>query len=133
MFRRGPAVAVSLVLAAGVLSLAPSAVAGDGGTAKDKDPCSDASTVKLKVEATSADRLLATGVVYSDDGNLWDWAFRHDGDVSADGTAKADGDGEGKSFRLSRTMVDFAGAKDYITFRAENRHTGEVCRAELQF
>jgi len=131
MFRRGPAVAVSLVLAAGVLSLAPSAAAGDGGTAKDKDPCSGAGAVKLKVDPVSNDRLDVTGVVYSSGDDLWDWVFRHDGDVSADGTARADGDGEGRSFRVNRDMVDFNGERDYIVFRAENRNTGEICRAEL--
>ena len=132
MFRRGPAIALSLVLSAWLL-VAPRAEAGDGGTAKDKDPCSGASAVKLKVDPLGNDRLDVTGVVYSNDDDQWDWVFRHDGDVSADGTARADGDGEGKSFRVNRDMVDFNGERDYIVFRAENRHNGEICRAELNF
>ena len=131
MFRRGPAVAVSLVLAAGVLSLAPSAAAGDGGTAKDVDPCAPGK-VKLKVDPVN-DLFEVTGVIYSDDDDTWSWRFRHDGDISYQGESKADGDGVGKSFRVVKTMVNFPGAADYIVFRAENQHTGEACRAELSY
>lgn len=133
MFRRGPAIVLSLVLSAAALVLAPGAGASDGGTAKDVDPCSDAAKVKLKAEPFGDDRIETTGVVYSSGDDTWDWRFRHDDDISAKGEAKADGDGDGKSFRIVRTMVNFPGAADFIVFRAENQRTGEVCRAELSY
>ncbi|MFC4785059.1 hypothetical protein ACT8ZV_11315 [Nocardioides sp. MAHUQ-72] len=102
MFRRGPAIVLSLVLGAAALVTAPCAVAGDGGTAKDKDPCSDSATVKLRVEPYGDDRFEATGVVWSDDEDVWDWRFRHD-DVSARGSVRAkDAD---RSFRMVRTRI----------------------------
>ena len=132
MFRRGPAIVLSLVLSAAALVLAPGAGASDGGTAKDVDPCSDTAKVKLKVAPYGDDRVEATGIVFSDDGNLWDWRFRHNDGISYKGDARADGDGEGRSFTVVRTMVDLSGG-DFIAFRAENQKTGEVCRAELTY
>lgn len=131
MIRRGPAVALSLVLGAGALLSAPGAAVGDSGTAKDVDPCAPGK-VKLKVDPVN-DLFEVTGVIYSDDDDTWSWRFRHDGDISYQGESKADGDGVGKSFRVVKTMVNFPGAADYIVFRAENEHTGEVCRAELNY
>jgi hypothetical protein len=132
MFRRGPAIVLSLVLSAAALVVAPSAMASDGGTAKDTDPCGQGSKVRLRVDTYGDDRVQATGIVFSDDGNMWDWRFRHNDDISYKGEAKADGDGEGRSFTIVRTMVDLGGS-DFIAFRAENQKTGEVCRAELTY
>ena len=132
MFRRGPAIVLSLVLGAAASGMAPSAVADDGGTAKDTDPCGQGSKVRLRVDTYGDDRVQATGIVFSDDGNMWDWRFRHNDDISYKGEAKADGDGEGRSFTIVRTMVDLGGS-DFIAFRAENQKTGEVCRAELTY
>ncbi len=131
MFRRGPAIALSFVLSAAALAVAPSAVAGDGGTAKDTDPCSKSSKVKVKADPFGDDRFEVTGVVFSSDDDSWDWRFKHEEDVSAKGEAKADGDGEGRSFKVVRTMVNFPGASDHIVFRAENQRTGEVCRVDV--
>ncbi len=131
MFRRGPAIVFSLVLGAAALVTAPGAVAGDGGIAKDKDPCSDSATVKLRVEPYGDDRFEVTGTVWSDDEDVWDWRFRHDDDVSAKGSVRAKDDD--RSFRIVRTMVNFSGESDFIAFRAENDRTGEVCRAELTY
>ena len=60
MFRRGPAIVLSLVLSAAALVMAPSAVASDGGTAKDTDPCEKASKVKVKVDDTAARPMAAS-------------------------------------------------------------------------
>lgn len=132
MFRRGPAIVLSLVLSAAALVVAPSAMASDGGAAKDTDPCGQGSKVRLRVDTYGDDRVQATGIVFSDDGNLWDWRFRHNDDISYKGEARADGDGDGRSFTIVRTMVDLGGS-DFIAFRAENQKTGEVCRAELTY
>lgn len=128
--RRGPAIVLSLVLSAAALTFAPSATAGDGGTVKDVDPCSKSSTVKLKVETIDGDRLEVTGIVWSDDDDVWDWKFKHNDDTSYSGDVKAkDAD---KSFKIVRTMVNFNGP-DSIAFRAQNTRSDEVCRAELYY
>lgn len=132
MFRRGLAIVLSVMLSAAALVMAPSATAGDGEAAKDTDPCGQGSKIRLRVDTYGDDRLQATGIVFSDDGNVWDWRFRHNEDISYKGEARADGDGEGRSFTIVRTMVDVSGS-DFIAFRAENQKTGEVCRAELTF
>ena len=131
MFRRGPAIVLSLVLSAAALVVAPGAMASDGGTAKDTDPCEKASKVKVRVDPYGDDRFEVTGIVYSSDDDTWSWRFKHEEDISAKGEAKADGDGEGRSFKVVRTMVNFPGATDHIVFRAENENTGEVCRVDV--
>ncbi len=128
--RHGPAIVLSLALSAAALVLAPSAMAGDGGIVKDTDPCEKSSTVRLKVTMLDDGRLEATGVVWSDDEDVWDWRFKHNDFISADGEVKAkDAD---KSFKIVRTMVNLDGP-DAIVFRAQNRRTDEVCRAELYY
>jgi hypothetical protein len=128
--RRGPAIVLSLVLSAAALTLAPSATAGDGGTVKDVDPCEKASTVKLRVTMLEGGQLEATGIVWSNDEDVWDWRFKHNDSLSYEGDVKAkDAD---KSFKIVRTMVNFDGP-DSIVFRAQNRATDEVCRAELYY
>lgn len=130
ILRHGPAIVLSLVLSAAALVLAPSAMAGDGGIVKDTDPCEKSSTVRLKVETVDGDRLEVTGIVWSDDEDTWDWRFKHQDDVIYEGDVKAkDAD---KSFKIVRTMVNFTGP-DAIVFRAQNRSTDEVCRAELYY
>ena len=128
--RRGPGIVLSLVLSAAAFVLAPSAVADDVGTAKDVDPCSQAATVKLRAAIRDNGRIEIIGTVWSNDDNVWDWRFKHNGDVSFEGAVVADGDQE-KSFRIERTMVP--AAPDNIVFRAENRVNGQVCRAEIDF
>jgi hypothetical protein len=131
MFRRGPAIVLSLVLSAAALAVAPSAQASDGGTAKENNDCDGPSSVKIKAEPNGSDRFDVTGVVYSRGDDTWEWRFKHEEDLSFKGEAKADGDPDGKSFRVTRTMVNFSGAQDHFTFRAENEKTGEVCRVSV--
>ncbi len=128
--RRGPAIVLS-VLSAAALVIAPVAVASDGGTAKDVDQCDKSSTYKLKVTTDADDRLEVTGIVYSNDDDIWDWKLKHNDDVSAKGDVKSNGDGD-KSFKIVRTMVNLTGP-DVIGFRAENQNTGEVCRGEVNY
>lgn len=127
--RRGLAIVLSLVLSAAALALAPSAMAGDGEPAKDKDPCSKTSTVKLRVTPVGTE-FEVVGVVWSDDDDVWDWKMKHNGDESASGDVKAKP--IDKSFKIVRFMLDFAG-EDSFVFRAQNRRTDEVCRAELVY
>jgi len=133
--RRSPAIVLSLVLGAAALSAAP-ALAKDGGTAKDgpvvKD-CDGRSTVRVNVRQAdgNANRFDVIGAVFSDDDDTWDWRMRHNGDVSAQGSVVARDDID-RSFRVTRTMLDFYGTDD-IVFRAENRRTGEVCRVVTDY
>lgn len=139
--RRSAAIVLSLWLSAAALVLTPGVATGDGGTAKEthaketlpeKDtvPCDNASTVRLKVLINDDGRLEATGVVWSDDLDVWVWKFKHNDDLSATGDVKAkDAD---KSFKIVRTMVNFIGP-DTVTFRADNTSTDESCRVTVNY
>lgn len=132
--RRSPAIVLSLVLSSAALAFAPSALASDGGAAKD-DPvkdttsCSDTSRVKIRATVQDDGAIEAVGVVFSDDDDVWSWKFKHNDDFSAMGDVKANENAD-RSFRIVRTMVDFSGPDD-IFFRAENNRTGEVCKLEV--
>lgn len=137
--RRGPAIVLSLVLGAAALSSAPSALASDGGNAKDtevdKSNCGagTSSRAKLKVASLEANnsRLMIIGTVWSDDSDAWDWKLRHNGELSDSGRARGNEDTD-LSFRVNRTMFDGFGTDD-IVFRAENARTGEVCRMLVDY
>jgi hypothetical protein len=132
--RRSPAIVLSLVLSAAALSVAP-ALAKDGGTAKDvsRNDCDGKSWVRLKLDSIdgNSDRFSVTGAVFSDDDDVWSWKMRHDGDLSADGEVRARDDID-RSFRVTRTMLDFYGDDD-VVFRAENERTGEVCKISRDY
>lgn len=135
--RRGPAIVLSLALGAAALSGAP-ALAKDGGATKDGvdwDPC-DAGTAtraKLRVDKVEGNdlRLVVVGSVFSDDADRWDWRFKHNGEVSDEGSARGNENAE-RTFRVVRTMFNGSGVDD-VVFRAENQRTGEVCRATVNF
>lgn len=133
--RRGPAIVLSLALGAAALS-GVSALAKDGGAAKDgpaRVDCSQSSEVRLNVRPIdgNSDRFEVVGAVFSADDDIWEWKMRHDGDVSAQGDVRARDDID-RSFRVSRTMLDFPGT-DNVVFRAENQRTGEVCRYAREY
>lgn len=128
--RRGPAIMLSLVLSAAALALAPGAVAGDGGTVKDVTGCEKDSKAKLKVELQDDNRFEVTGIVWSDDEDIWDWKFKHNGEVAFDGDVKAKD--EDKSFKIVRPMVNFSGPDTFV-FRAQNRQTEEICRVDVVY
>lgn len=130
--RRGLAIVLSLVLSAAALALAPSATAGDGEPAKDKDPCEKSSTVKLRVTPQDDGRFEVVGIVWTEDDDTWDWKMKHEGEVSADGSVKAD-PGADKSFKITRMMINWPDETDSFVFRAQNRRTDEVCRASLVY
>jgi hypothetical protein len=129
--RRSPAIVLSLVLSSAALAMMPSALASDGGAAKDVDDCSDVSTYKLKVSIDDDARLSVVAAVFSENDDVWSWKLRHNGDLSASGEVKARDDID-RSFRVVRTMGNFDGP-DWIAFRAENETTGEVCKGDLYY
>ncbi|GAB6987423.1 hypothetical protein [Nocardioides pyridinolyticus] len=133
--RRGLAIVLSLVLGAAALSGAP-ALAKDGGAAKDgpaRVNCAGSSDVRLTFKGIdgNSDRFIVVGAVFSNDDDIWDWTMRHNGDVSAQGDVQARDDID-RSFRISRSMLDFYGVDD-VGFRAVNRRTGEVCRISRDY
>lgn len=127
MFRRGPVIVLSLGLSAAALVAVPGAAAGDDGAVKDHDPCGDGS-IKMVVDPYGDGRFEVTGIVFSNDDDIWSWKLRHDDETSADGEVRADGSKD-RSFKIVRTMVDLPG-DDFIAFRAVNERTGLSCRAE---
>lgn len=133
--RRGPAIVLSLALGAAALSGAP-ALAKDGGATKDgpvRKNCDGSADVRLNAKKIdgNVDRFEVVAAVFSPDDDVWDWVMRHDGEVSASGDVKARDDID-RSFRVSRTMLDFYGTDD-VVFRATNRRTGEVCRVYVGY
>lgn len=152
-FRRGAVIVLSLGLGAAAPILTPGVAMGDDGTAKeihgnrlaspretalqrdttpqkDTNSCDTSSTVRLKVLINDDGRLEVTGVVWSDDSDVWDWKFKHNDDGSASGDVKAkDAD---KSFRIIRTMYNFTGP-DSVFFRADNTNTGEACKVTVNY
>jgi hypothetical protein len=137
--RRGPAIVLSFVLSAAALAITPGVFASDGGAAtdteKDRDGCraGTASYARLKVSTIDGNnsRLQVVGTVFSDDGDVWTWKLKHNGDLSDDGRAVGSEDTD-RAFRVTRTMINFLGTDD-VVFRAENQRTGEVCRAVVPY
>ena len=130
--RRAPRLLAALLLAGSVVLAAPHAQARkDPDVEASKVGCRGGSTSDVKVKAVlnqAEGTITVTGVVFSDDDDVWDWRMLHNGSVSARGTVKAkDAD---RSFRIVRDMIDFSGV-DNIGFRADNTVTGEVCRANV--
>lgn len=134
---RSLAVVLGLALSASALAGASVSLASDGepakiGSEQQIDPCQGASRVKLRVAAEPDARLEVVGVVFGEGEDLWSWKFQHDGDFSARGRVRAKERENGRSFRIVRSMVNFAGP-DVVTFRARNDTTGERCRSELAY
>ena len=138
---RSPAIVLSLALGAAALLGVPGTARSDGGTAqdtsdvvRDRDSC-DLPTTHAKLRVSTLDdntsRLLVVGTVWSADDDAWSWKLKHNGDVSDDWRARANPDDD-RSFRIARTMINAAGPDD-VVFRAENEHTGEVCRTAVTY
>lgn len=121
--------ALGAVLGAGAITLAPFATAGEP-TGSGRVDCKGTSTadVRLRVDPDGEGRFDVSGVVFSDDEDVWSWRMLHNDDVSYKGEVQAkDAD---RSFKISRSMVDLD-VPDDVVFRAVNQSTDEVCRAEV--
>lgn len=120
---------VVLALGAGLVLLGAHspAVAGDDRVERT-GACSEGARWDLKVK-TDDGRLEVEGEVDSNqNGQDWSWKFRHNGSVSARGTATTAG--PSGSFSVERRLVDLQGT-DKIVFVA--RHDGETCRGVVNF
>lgn len=128
---RAPRALLGLVLASSLVLAGPSAVAKKkDDVEKDVRDCRATSWVKLKAEPDGSGLIKVIAVVFSEDDDMWDWKLKHNDDASAKGSVKAkDAD---RSFRIIRDMADFSGV-DYIDFRGQNRATGEVCKASVEY
>lgn len=119
------------ILSAAVLTLAPvgPALAGDDDVIR-RGSCSGATDWKLKASPEDG-RIEVEGEVDSNrNGQTWRWRIRHNGSLSARGTATTQP--PSGSFEVRRVLVDAAGT-DTIVFRARNPRTDEVCRGVLRY
>jgi hypothetical protein len=85
-----------------------------------------------KVKASPEDgRIEVEGEIDSNkNGQVWRWRLRHNGSLSAKGTATTHG--ASGSFEVRRVVVDATGT-DHMVFRARNPQSGEVCRGVVNF
>ena len=123
--------AITTLVALGLtpaLTAAP-AYAGDDDVIK-RGSCSGSADWKLKAGPEDG-RIEVEGEVDSNkNGQTWRWRLRHNGSLSAKGTATTKG--PSGSFEVRRVIVD-ANGTDRILFRARNPRTDEVCRGVLNF
>jgi hypothetical protein len=130
MFTRSTRPAAALAALALPLALAAPASAshGGGGDVRTSGGCSGSAHWKLKAKADNG-RIEVEGEIDSNrTGQVWTWRFKHNGSVSAKGTAKT-GAPSG-SFEVKRRMANLAGT-DHFVFRAV--HAGQVCRGTIAF
>jgi len=105
-------------------------VSGRHGDVIREGQCSGASDWKLKASPENG-RIEVEGEVDSNrNGQTWNWRIRHNGNVSARGTATTQA--PSGSFEVRRALVNAAGT-DSIGWRATNPRSGEVCRGSLKF
>jgi hypothetical protein len=130
MNRRLTGATVAIVSAAALsLTTTGPALANDDDVIR-RGSCSGATEWKLKASPEDG-RIEVEGEVDSNrNGQTWRWRIRHDGSLSARGTATTRP--PSGSFEVRRVLVDSAGT-DTIAFRARNPRTDEVCRGVLRY
>lgn len=119
------------ILAAATLSIgtAGPVLANDDDVIR-RGSCSGATDWKLKASPQDG-RVEVEGEVDSNrNGQTWHWRIRHNGSLSARGTATTHP--PSGSFEVRRVLVDAPGT-DTIVFRAHNPRTDEVCRGVLRY
>lgn len=105
------------------------ALAGDGDVIR-RGSCTGATDWKLKASPEDG-RIEVEGEIDSNyNGQTWRWRIRHNGSLSARGTATTQP--PSGSFEVRRVLVDAPGI-DTIVFRARNPQTDEVCRGVLRY
>ena len=124
--RIGIVAASALALAAPVLAAWPADAHADkvrrGG-------CTGSTHWKVKAGHDDG-RIEFEGEIDSNhNGQTWHWRLRHNGSVSARGTATTHR--PSGSFEVHRRVVNLKGT-DTLVFRAKNRHSGEACRGRIR-
>jgi hypothetical protein len=117
----------ALVLPLG--AVAPAHASGGGGDAvRNSGSCSGHAVWTLKAKHDSG-RIEVEGEVDSNaSGQVWHWKIKHNGSLSAKGSATTSGDSG--SFSVDRRMANLAGT-DHFLFRAVRAATGEVCSGRV--
>jgi hypothetical protein len=129
MFRKTAFAALTFTALALPLALTAPASASHGGDAvRTHGGCSGSAVWKLKAKPDDGRIEVEAEVDSSHNGQVWDWRIRHDGSLSAKGSATTAG--VSGSFRVQRRMANLAGT-DHFALRAVRRATGEVCRGTI--
>lgn len=117
---------VAALLAAGL----PSSVsASDDDEVRKAGSCSGGAGWEMRARWDDDNRIEVRGKVdHTTSGQAWSWKIKHNGSVSAQGRAVAQGGG----FEVRRSLVDLAGT-DHCVFRAVRIKTGEVCRGAIDW
>jgi hypothetical protein len=122
--------ATAACLAAATLSVGavPADARGDDRVIRTGN-CSGRADWKLKVDTEDGGRLEIEGEVDSNrNGQKWRWLFRHNGSVTARGTATTVA--PSGSFDVERRIVNLAGT-DRVVFKATRN--GQVCRGVVNY
>ncbi len=126
LFRRSLAAFAVAATATTVLAAAP---AQAGGTEVRKSGgCSGTATWKAKAKFRDGGIEFEGEVDSNHNGQVWKWRIKHNGTVSAHGTATTKA--PSGSFSVDRRMVDLAGTDSFV-FRAVDTNSGQVCRSTL--
>jgi hypothetical protein len=129
MFTRSSIAALALsALALPLATSAPASASGGGGDVRTHGGCSGSAVWKLKAKPDNGRIEVEAEVDSNRNGQVWAWRIKHNGSVSAKGTATTAG--ASGSFTVHRRMANLAGT-DHFTFRAVRRATGEVCRGTI--
>ena len=119
-----------LVLASLVLAAGPASADDDDDEVRREGSCSAGTDWKVKAK-TDDGRIEFEGEVDSNqNGQTWNWKIKHNGTVSARGTATTTG--PSGSFDVERKLTNLAGTDNFV-FKAKNPASGESCRGTLAF
>jgi hypothetical protein len=118
-----------LALTVAPVFLAAPASANDDDVIR-RGGCSGGTEWKVKASPEDGRIEVEAEIDSNRNGQTWRWRLRHDGSLSAWGTATTSG--PSGSFEVRRVVVN-AGGTDHIVFRARNPRTDELCRGVVDF
>jgi hypothetical protein len=118
------------VLAALLATASPAIADDDDNEIIREGSCSGGTDWKVKAKDDDG-RIEFEGEIDSNKvGQTWKWKIKHNGTVSARGTATTTG--PSGSFDVERKLTNLAGT-DQLVFKAKNPASGETCRGALAF
>ena len=118
-----------LALIAAPTFVAAPALANDDDVIR-RGGCSGGTEWKVKASPEDGRIEVEAEIDSNRNGQTWRWRLRHNGSLSARGTATTSG--PSGSFEVRRLVVNAAGT-DHIVFRARNPQTDELCRGVVDF
>ena len=124
-------IAATVLVLAGtlpVVAAGPATAQGGGDDVVRRGSCSGSADWKIKAKPDDGRIEVEAEVDSSVNGQRWRWVLRHDGSVSARGTARTHA--PSGSFSIERRTVNRPGS-DAFRFRARNTRSGEVCVARV--